>query len=156
MKKIVDTQQQLISELSNWVDPESHGVFITLNNRVDDRIQFEQKLSKIAHKLNDFCYGRLYKKEEKRLKIVACIESGSLNNMLHAHLIVTYSDDMTRSIQEINTYVRKHWYALIGLRNADGNMVDIKIINNFENTLKYLTKDTKYMSRNNDFNLLTL
>jgi hypothetical protein len=156
MNKIVDSNQQLISEISNWIEEGGKGLFVTLNNTSNDRIQFEQNLSKLAHKLNDFCYGRAYKRKEKRLKIIGSIEIGSLNNMIHAHLIVAYSDDMTRSVQEISNYVRTHWYNLIGLTNINGNMVEIKTSNNSENIVKYIVKDTKYLSRLGDFNILTL
>jgi len=155
MNVILD-RQKLITEISNWLNTENKGFFITLNSTTKDKIQFEQSLSKMAHKLNDLCYGRAYERKEKRLKIMACIEVGGLNDMLHAHLVITHNDDMIRTLQEVNTYVRKHWYALIEQNNVNGNMVDVKKLKNIENFVEYITKDTKYFSRQNNFNLLTL
>ena len=69
-------KNQLISDLSSEFSTDSRGYFITLNAHKNDQIQFEQGLGKIAHKLNDFCYGRAYKRKEKRLKIIGAIENG--------------------------------------------------------------------------------
>ena len=91
-----------------------------------------------------------------RLKIIASIETGRLNGLLHAHLIVSFVDKNKRSIQEINAHIRKHWYALIGLDDPFGTMVDVRRIGELNERIKYLVKDTDYWLRNDVLNIVVL
>ena len=144
----------LASQILNWSSDNS--LFITLNTTTNDRIKFEEQLSKIAHKLNDFCYGRSYERNEKKLNIIASIETGKINGILHAHLIVTFVYDSKRTLQEINAYVRKHWSLLIGVDNPFGSMVDVRMIGELSDRVSYLVKDTQYWLRNDVLNLVVL
>ena len=147
---------QLISELSNWSSKEANGFFVTLNGITRDKINFEQDLSKLAHKLNDYCYGRAYKRKDKQLKILAGIEIGQLNEMLHAHLFIQHDDQMSRTFTEVNSHVRSQWYRIIGLKNSSGNMVDVAPLGNASTRISYIVKDTVYLNGNNFFNLICL
>ena len=147
-------KELLISEISNWSS--DNGFFITLNTMTKDKIKFDVQLRKLAHKLNDYCYGRSYERKEKQLKIIASIETGKLNGLLHAHLIVSFVDVHKRSIQEVNAHIRKHWYALIGLGDPFGSMVDVRVVGNLNERIKYLVKDTDYWLRNDVLNIVAL
>ncbi|MES2578985.1 MAG: hypothetical protein V4552_00450 [Pseudomonadota bacterium] len=146
----------LVKKLIEWSANDSKGYFVTLNARTNDKIQFEQDLSKFAHKLNDYCYGRAYKRKEKRLKFMAGIEIGQLNEMLHAHLFIQHDDQMSRTFDEVSSHIRNQWYGLIGLNNTKGSMVDVSPIGNVPTRLSYIVKDTAYLKRNDFFNLIWL
>ncbi|WP_435626431.1 hypothetical protein [Candidatus Ferrigenium straubiae] len=149
-------KNKLISDLSSEFSIDSKGYFITLNAFKNDVIQFEQDLSKIAHKLNDFCYSRAYKRKEKRLKIIAAIETGKVDGMLHAHLIVALQDETDRTLPEMNSYVRKHWYKTIGFFDHFGTMVDVQDIGEAAGRIAYIVKDTNYLLRNDNLNIVML
>lgn len=149
-------KQQLISELSTEFPADSKGFFITLNAFKNDRIQLEQDLSRIAHKLNDYCYGRAYKRKEKRLKIIGAIENGRENGILHAHLVVAQQGETDRTLPEVNSYVRKHWYQTIGFFDHFGTMVDVQDIGKAAGRIGYIVKDTSYWLRNDNLNLVVL
>ena len=147
---------QLIADLCKWSATSENGFFVTLNGLTYDKISFEQDLGKFAHKLNDYCYGRAYKRKDKRLKIIAGVESGQLNRMLHAHLVIQHDDQMRRTLTEVNAFIRSQWYGFIGLRNSRGNMVNIAPLGIVETRISYITKDTNYLNRNGYFNLIWL
>lgn len=149
-------KNKLISDLSSEFSADSRGYFITLNAVKNDKIQFEQDLSNIAHKLNDFCYGRAYKRKEKRLKIIGGIENGKENGILHAHLIVAHQGETDRTLPEVNSYVRKHWYKTIGFFDHFGTMVDVQDIGEAAGRIGYIVKDTNYWLRNDNLNLVVL
>lgn len=146
----------LISEVSTEFPVDSKGFFITLDAVKNDRIQFEQDLSRIAHKLNDFCYGRAYKRKEKRLKIIGGIETGKENGILHAHLIVAQQGETDRTLPEVNGYVRKHWYKTIGFYDHLGTMVNVQDIGRVHDRIAYITKDTNYWLRKDYLNIVKL
>jgi hypothetical protein len=134
-------KQKIISSTIQWLGEDDNGYWITLNGLTKDRIKFEQDLNKVTMWLNDYCYGRKYQRGESRFKIVAGIETGSLNGMLHCHIVMTNIDDTDRSYQEINAFIRKHWYLLIGASGSIfGNMVDVQRIDAVENTVGYAFK----------------
>lgn len=140
-------KQQIISDTIQWLGDANNGCWITLNAITKDRIKFEQDLSKLTMRLNDYCYGRRFGRGESRLKIVAGIEIGSLNGMLHSHVVMTNIEDTKRSYQEINVFIRKHWYSLIGASGSIfGNMVDVQRIDAVENTVGYAFKGIKAQS----------
>ncbi len=146
----------LTSEVSSWISGSNNGYFITLNTINKDKISFEQDLSKIAHKLNDYVYGRNYRRNFKRLKIIAGIETGKENGILHAHLVVAHQGETNRQLFDINCYLRRHWYKLIGLNDYDGSMVNIQKIGDSDSRITYILKDTKYWLRNDNLNIIVL
>ncbi len=141
---------------SNWIKNDSKGFFITLNSLQKDHIAFESNLRFMGHRLNDFCYGRAYKRREKSLKIIAAIENGRINNGLHSHLMIIHGGDVRRSIQELNFYTRKQWYSKINQGSVFGSMVNVQDIGDLTSRFTYITKDTTYLMRDNNFNILVI
>jgi hypothetical protein len=149
--------KRIASEVATWLSDSYGGYFVTLNTTIKDTIAFEQQLSKLAHKLNDFCLGRCYKRREKRLKIVACLESGKVNGNLHSHLIITYKDaDIRRSYQEVNAYIGKQWHQTIGQKHIFSGMVDVREIGDISSRVSYSMKDTDFLLRNDFLNVVVL
>ena len=146
----------IVAKMVEWAGCGDKGYFVTLNATTRDKIKFEQDLSKMAHKLNDYCYGRAYKRKAKQLKIIAGIEIGQLNEMLHAHLLIQNDDQMARTFAEVNAHLRPQWYGIIGSKNFSGNMVDVAPLGNIASRISYLVKDTAYLKRNDFFNLVWL
>lgn len=146
----------LVSAWSEWLVADTNGFFITLNTPVIDHILFESHLRSIAHKLNDYCYGRSYKRKEKCLKIIAGIENGKINDGLHSHIIVTHIGDIKRTLQEVNAFIRKHWYRMINRVGIFGSMVDVQKLGDINTRFTYVTKDTGYLMRSGNFNIVAL
>lgn len=146
----------LIDGLTEWFSNENKGVFVTLNGITKDVIQFESDLIKFSKHLNEFSYGRSFIKGSKRLMIGGGIEIGQLNQMLHAHLIIKWDEDMKRSGNEMQRHIRKYWYGILNQSNIYGNMVNINDINVIETRISYALKDTQYWLRNNTSNLVIL
>ena len=149
-------KQQAAAEISQWLDGDKQGYFITLNAFTKDRIQFEQGLSKTAHKLNDYCYGRAYQRREKRLKIIGGIENGKENGILHAHLAVICPEHTDRDFYAVNRFVRKKWYDLLGSKEYFGSMVDVQPIGHIDSRVSYFLKDTSYWLRNDNLNIVVV
>lgn len=127
-------------ECAKWI--EEYGYWVTLNSKKSDRIKFEQDLILFANWLNDYCYGKQYERKAKRLKIVACIETGKANEGLHSHLVVTHANDTDRTFAEINAFVRKRWYKLNNLGGSVfGTMVDVQPIGDAQSRISYAAKD---------------
>lgn len=149
--------EQVIAEISSWLSAENKGYFITLNTLKKDKIQFEQELRKIAHKLNGFCFGRAYERKEKELKIIAGIESGKVDDILHAHLVVSLPHETKRTLFEIDSYVRKSWCGLIGIANVpQGSMVNVQHLGEDAGRIAYIVKDTNYWLQNDNLNIVVL
>lgn len=146
--------ENLISQILDWSS--DNNLFITLNSITNDKVKFEEQLRKISHKLNDFCYGRSYERKEKQLKIIGSIETGKINNILHAHLIVGFDSETRRPMASIDNYVRTHWSVLIGIENKFGSMIDIRPVGNINKRIEYMTKDTQYWLRNDFLNIIVL
>lgn len=140
--------------IGGWYSEGLSGFYITLNSLKNDRICFEQDIGRFAHKLNDYCYGRLYKRRLKRLKMLGSIEQGSLNGILHTHLLVGHDADMKRSFYDVNAFTRKQWYQTLNLKNSYGNMVNVAHLNELSSRISYTTKDTNYFMRSNNFNIV--
>lgn len=146
-----------IAEISSWLAATSNGYFITLNTLKKDRIQFEVELRKIAQKLNDFCFGRAYRRREKQLKIIAGIESGKVDEILHAHLIVQFPHETKRTLFEIDSFIRKNWCRQIGIANiSQGSMVNVQHLGSAEGRIGYIIKDTNYWLQNDTQNIVAL
>jgi hypothetical protein len=146
----------LVSDVTSWMPVSRTGYFITLNARTKEWVCFEQDLKKIAHNLNHFIYGRAYERQEKTLKIIGGIETGKVDGILHAHLIVALQGETNRKLPDVNMYIRKHWYKLIGLHDHNGSMVDVQDIGNPEERISYISKDTDYWLRNDKHNLFMI
>lgn len=149
--------EKYIAEITSWLSPEAKGYFITLNTIKKDKIQFEQELRKLAHRLNDFCFGRAYQRREKQMKIIAGIESGKQDDILHAHLIVDLQHETKRTLFEVDTHIRKHWCAQLGINNIPfGSMVNVQRLGDPKGRISYMVKDTNYWLQNDTLNLVVL
>ncbi len=134
--------------MSTWVKqhPCQNGYWLTLDaphidKRKPDAVQFEQTLGRFAVRLNNYCYGRLFKRREKRLDIIGSVEIGSFMDRPHAHLVVLHDANMTRSFAEVELKSRELWYELTGARgDIYGSLVDIQPVGDIESRLHYAVK----------------
>lgn len=148
---------QIFSQITSWLADTNSGYFVTLNTLKCDRIQFEADLRKLAHKLNGYCYGRSYERKEKELKIVAGIETGKVDSILHAHLIIQLQYETTRTLLEIDSYIRKNWCQLIGISDIPfGSMINVQHLGETSGRVAYIVKDTHYWLQNDDLNIVVL
>jgi hypothetical protein len=142
------SRQQAVDAATQYLSEHASGYFVTLNSLSKDRIKFNQQLQQLTTWLNEFCYGSQFRRKEIRLKIVTSPEQGLLNEGLHAHLVITYSSAMTKSHQEINAFIRRKWYRLIGASGSIfGTLVHVEPLVDLEAALNYSLKDfNKYSS----------
>ena len=142
------SKQLIEADMTTWVKQHScqNGYWLTLDapyidNRKPDAVQFEQTLGKFAVRLNNYCYGRSFRRKEKRLHIIGSVEIGNFMDRPHAHLVVLHDADMTRSFPEVEQQARDIWYDITGARgNSSGNLVDIQPVGDAESRLHYAVK----------------
>jgi len=148
------TRQQAVVAATQYLSEHAAGYFVTLNtittiNPIStDLTHFNHQLTQMATWLNEFCYGSQFRKRGARLKIVTLPEQGLLKEGLHAHLVITYSPEMTKSHQEINAFIRRKWYRMIGASGSIfGTLVDVKPLIDLEAAVNYSLKGfNKYTS----------
>jgi len=141
-------KNKVVGDVLKSIGDFKNGYWITLNSFTQNEINYEANLQELCNCLNDFCYGRQYRNDSKRLKIIAGIERGSENEKIHSHLIVTHMNDTDRSFVEIEQFVRKRWYRLIESKGTiQGNMVDVQPIGNIESRIQYAIKDINSNSK---------
>jgi len=134
--------------LSDWIAGENstHGYWITVDalhvdKKKPDALQFEQTVGKFTNRLNNFCYGRAYRRHEKRLKIFGAVEIGNFTDRPHAHLLVLHDGDVQRGFHEVERKARDAWYELVGARgNIYSNLVDVQPIGDARSRLQYAIK----------------
>ena len=140
----------VLQDLENY----ESGWLLTLNAITTDFIKHENLIRLITYWINKHCYGRAFKRGEKRLRIVSASEIGTVNQGLHSHLIIMHNNDIRRTLKQIEAFVYKQWYLLIDAnykQNQLRNLVDCREIDSLEGCLEYITKTYKYYS--NDYNL---
>ena len=109
-----------------------------------NRFEFEAYVQRIMHWLNIFCYGKNYRKNGKNLIAIGAIQNGDLYNKLHAHIELAYNNDVKRSPQEINFFIRKKWYALLNASGSVmGNLVYFKETMSNEGYFHYELREVK-------------
>jgi hypothetical protein len=134
-------KEMTIKSIVDDLTPYQDGVFLTLNVLHKDRIKFEEQLNKMFHWLNEYCFGKSYIKNLKRLKIVATTEVGSFNHGLHAHITIMFNHDMVKSIYELKTFIESKWHKLMSIKiNSNSNLVNIRLIGNLGSTIEYSLK----------------
>lgn len=150
------SKQQKIDASIKHLSVFNSGFFVTLNTLKNDNVKLSRDLLKLTAWLNDYCYGNKFKRGEKRLRIVAGTEYGRLNEGLHAHIVITFDDDMKRSHQEVNMFIRKKWYKLINAKGSIfGTLADIQVLDDLESTVIYSLKDAdKNINSDSNFSLL--
>lgn len=144
------SRQQAIDAATQYLSEHASGYFVTLNTITTDLTHFNHQLAQMAAWLNEFCYGSNFRKRGTRLKIVTLPEQGLLKEGLHAHLVITYSPEMTKSHQEINAFIRRKWYRLIEAGGSVfGTLVHVEPLIDLEAAVNYSLKDfNKYTSDN--------
>lgn len=142
------SKHSIEAAMTTWVKQQTcqNGYWLTLDapyidKRKPDAVQFEQTLGKFAVRLNNYCYGRSFRRKEKRLNIIGSVEIGNFMDRPHAHLVVLHDADMMRSFAEVEQQARDIWYDITGARgNSSGNLVDIQPVGDAESRLHYAVK----------------
>jgi hypothetical protein len=137
-----------LAAMQSWIDRPTvqTGYWLTLDaphvdKRKPDAVQFEQMVGKFAVRLNNYCYGRSFRRGQKRLIIVGAMEIGHFMDRPHAHLVVLHDGDMLRSFGEVESKSREIWYALVGARgDINGSLVDIQPVGDIDSRLSYSVK----------------
>lgn len=139
------SKQSIQAGMSSWVKQHTcqNGYWITLDTPYiekykPDAIKFEQTVGKFAVRLNNYCYGRAFRRKEKRLNIIGSLGVGHFMDRPHAHLIVQHDSDVQRSFVEVEQKCREIWYEVTNARgDIFGSLVDIQPIGDAENRQKY-------------------
>jgi len=148
-----DKKRSFIESVCRSLRGLDFGYFLTLDAITKDEILFESQIARLMHWLNVYCYGKNYKKNSKRLRIVGVTENGYRNNGLHMHLVLMHKNDTKRNVHEIDSFIRRKWYRLIGARGSIyGNLVDLQLIGNVNSRVGYMSKT--FYQKAEDFNLL--
>lgn len=150
------SKQEVKAEMSAWVKQQNrqNGYWITLDapyidKKMPDAISFEQALGKFAVRLNNYCYGRAFKRKDNRLSIMGSVEIGAFMDRPHAHLVVLHDVDMQRSFAEYDRKAREIWHEITGARgNIYSNLVDIQPVGDAESRLHYAVKRFNGLSDN--------
>lgn len=107
-----------------------------------DRIKFDAKLNQLVYWLNDYCYGKQFKKSNKRINIIGGFEVGSMCEMPHYHLVLYHEKEMEKSYQELNAFIRKSWYKLLEAKGSImGSLVKFEPADNNEAWFNYSLKE---------------
>jgi len=134
--------------MQSWISQSTahRGFWLTLDapyvdKHKPDAVQFEQMVGKFAVRLNNYCYGRAFRRGQKRLNIIGSMEIGHFMDRPHAHLVVLHDSDMLRSFDEVESKSREVWYALVGARgDINGSLVDIQPVGDIDSRLSYSVK----------------
>ena len=154
------TKTQFLNGCFEYLADFDEGFEITLNTINKDKIKFDGQLRVFADWLNDYCYGRQFRNKKrlinKRLKMIAGIEYGILNDGLHAHIAIKHDQDMKRSLQEINAVARKNWGKLIGFKcGLTNSLVNVMPYRHYEALVFYSLKDShRYDNHNLTYSFL--
>ena len=150
----VDERQRTINEVVKDLEGYKSGFTVTLNTLGEDPIKFDSVVEKLVWWLNKYCYGRNFIKKLARLRALGGTEYGKINSGLHIHLLITHNDNIDRSWQEIEFFIRDKWYKLMNSRvnsSIYGTLVHIEKIYDVEGIVKYLTKT--FYQQKNQFNI---
>lgn len=142
--------EDVVKDLMNYKE----GLFVTLNSLGKDDIKLNTQVETLLHWLNDHCYGNSYKKYGKRLRGVGVFEIGTVNQGLHIHLVLLHNNDINRTFQELEEFIRIKWYRLINAKSQSakyGSLVNVQIVGNVNNRVRYMAKT--YYSHSTRFNL---
>lgn len=150
----VNNKQRLIDDVTKDLSSYKASLFLTLNALTNDVVKFEEQIARLIYWLNCYCYGRNFKNNKKRLKSVGASEVGTINQGLHMHLVIMHNNDTTRTIKDIEQYIRRKWYSLLKAKpkaSQSGNLVDLKFAYDVQGCIGYITKT--YYHQPNQFNL---
>jgi len=133
----VQALKQLLTLDDNWF-------FLTVNGITNSRYRFEEDLLKIAQWTNRYCLGRSYLQKNKTMRIFGSVEVGGLQEGLHAHLLINKPEDVRRSDQELNNFIRTRWLKLSGAKGrVAGNLVHFEKARDFQSVCDYIMKTVR-------------
>lgn len=131
--------------------------FITLNAFSDKTSKefIETSFHRWGRRMNKFCYGRRYLRNEANLKIVGGLERGDYEDKWHIHCALGHGDDCWRCVKEISDAATYHWYDLINAKGRKGNLVDVRPIYDLEGALDYSFWDsTKHQRISGEYGVM--
>jgi hypothetical protein len=137
-----------LSAMQSWVHRPNHhgGYWLTLDatrtgQYKPDAIAFEKLLGQFMQRLNNYCYGRAFRRKQKQLVVCGAIEIGHFMDRPHAHLVILHDTEMQRSFNDVALKARELWCALTGAQgNIYGNLVDIQPVGDIASRLSYAAK----------------
>ena len=119
-----------------------HGYWVTLNTLGTTKYSLEFLVAELSKRLNRYCYGRSFiQNSTAGLRIVGVVERGSFNQGLHIHLLIMEKISCSKSLVNIDLFIRKNWYQLIGANGSFyGILVDVQPVGDLESRIKYMCK----------------
>ncbi len=151
---------RIINGVSDWIGQNREGYFISLDtqlrvnhvntNKFSDHqfSQLQERIGKLVHRLNRYCYGSKYAKRRTKLDAVSFTEL-SKSEMLHAHLICLHTSECKRSLADIQTFVKKEWCAILRFKLIGDSLVLVDKYDNTKGWAQYLDKDINKISQYN-------
>jgi hypothetical protein len=160
-------RQTLTDAWTAYFDGYKHGYFISLNSkmRVEGRedkraytkhIKLDTMVQEFVHRLNQKCYGRRYDRKEDgaRLKCLAGYEIGSIDGLIHCHLLAAHDGSVTRDTEKIRNIAHQKWDDVCGTWGRT-QFVDVADLDNIQDRIWYLTKQsTNYQRQFGEFNII--
>jgi hypothetical protein len=148
---IIFNKSDYCSALLDSIKHTSEGYWITLNGISNDEARFNQCLQELANRLNIFCFGNQYRASHKKFEIRGALQHGNIYGRLHAHIVAMKNGQTKRTDSEIEYFIRKHWYRLIGASgNVFGSLVDFQSASDVASRIRYAVRDfhPKFDQRN--------
>ena len=143
-------KNQFFDQFLSEIRPFKTTYFLTLNTFINDQIIFERHLEKLFNQLNKYCFGRSFKRNNKRLKILGAKQIGIFNETLHCHLVIAHNNDMKRSHQEIEYFIRKNWLGILKTKSKiSSNLIKFEEINNLSDVMFYSLRELKFNKTQN-------
>lgn len=134
------------------------GCWITLNSRwrvssiTDPRLRnqflnLEPHVQKFVHKLNKYCYGRSYLREEQsKLKVLAAYEVGQEDGLIHCHIIAAHEGSTDRTTDEIRLFSKWKWHQIHGTWGRD-QFVNVAALDDVNDRIWYVAKQSHQLQR---------
>lgn len=138
-----DAAQAMVERLKDY----KRGYWLTLDAKTVGSsqqrfIELDKQLGQFAHRLNDYCLGRRYRRGESRLMFAGAIEVGNCYERTHAHLVMMHDEGVLRSFEEVELEVRKQWYAIVGANGFEtGNLVNVQPVGDLSSRISYALKN---------------
>lgn len=160
-------RQTLTDAWTGYFDGYHHGYFITLNSkmRVDGttdhrannkHIKLDTMVQDFVNRLNQKCFGRRYERKEHgaRLKCLAGYEIGSIDGLIHCHLLAAHDGSVQRTTDDIRQIAHRKWDDVCGTWGRE-SFVKVDELDNIRHRIWYLTKQsTTYQRQFGEFNII--
>ena len=151
-----------VAAMQSWIAQPTYqdGFWLTLDaafadGHKPDAIAFEKLVNQFMIRLNNFCYGRAFRRRQKQLRACGGIEIGYFMDRPHAHLVVLHDSGMLRSFGEVERKSREIWYALVGARgDINGSLVDMQPVGDIDSRLSYAAK--RFNARSDQYGRLVM